>query len=457
MSYFASIFQNVTPDLDNSSTVNLAAGATFTGIAVATVNFSTLQVVLKATVASGACTCTVYIDQSNDGTNWDVSDEYVYVSNKNFGLTVQSVSSYYRIRVTNNSSTITNVFRLAATLCPIANSLPRSLSQQGLLQVGINSLQDEYGFRGQFSPASALQIAEPYRLCGTTFGTSNDVNFWTADASGTAATATVATGAATVSSGTASAGFAKFNSVQPARFEINNPNKFIGLFRLPTVAVANTIRGWGNINLNGSVAPQNGAYFSVDGSGVLHVNWAAGGTVTSVESGSFNGDVAQYTVDTLLHKYEIIYDLNGIWFSIDDKLIHKAVPTTALLTQVTDNFVTFWTTNTSAAGPATLECYGAAISRIGRSVQSSKTGRISGNAATYNFKIGSGLLNKIIFNNTSGTNVTIYDNTTANSPVLAIITTATAALGVWNIDLPFYTGLTIVTTGNNLDATVVYE
>jgi hypothetical protein len=40
---------------------------------------------------------------------------------------------------------------------------------------------------------------------------------------------------------------------------------------------------------------------------------------------------------------------------------------------------------------------------------------------------------------------------------MGIITTATAALGVWHYGIPFNTGLIIITTGNGLDATIVYE
>lgn len=46
---------------------------------------------------------------------------------------------------------------------------------------------------------------------------------------------------------------------------------------------------------------------------------------------------------------------------------------------------------------------------------------------------------------------------TGTSPSIGIITTATAALGVWDYYIPFNTGLIAITTGNSLDATIVYE
>jgi len=43
------------------------------------------------------------------------------------------------------------------------------------------------------------------------------------------------------------------------------------------------------------------------------------------------------------------------------------------------------------------------------------------------------------------------------SPVVGIITTAANALGSWDYSIPFNTGLILVTVGNGLDATIVYE
>ena len=85
MSYFASILQNASVDAGNTSSTNLAAGATWYGLSAdsspsgtprLTLGYGAIQIIFKATVASGNCTCTVYIDQSNDaGTIWDVIDQ----------------------------------------------------------------------------------------------------------------------------------------------------------------------------------------------------------------------------------------------------------------------------------------------------------------------------------------------------------------------------------------------
>jgi hypothetical protein len=452
-----SMIQDLHEIPENSSTANLAAGATFTGTVISTSGVAGIWVMLKATVAVGACTCTVFIDQSGDGTNWDVTDQYTYVSTKSFGVTVMAVGAHFRVRVTNNSSTITNVFRLFSALCPVANPLPRSLSQRGNLNTAVNRLQDQFDFYGHFTPSSALQVVEPYRLVGTTFGAAIDTNFWTALTSGAGSSSTVATGVATVGSGTANGGYGKMTTVRVARFVIDNPHKWRGIMRLPTVAVASSLRGWGPVILSAAVAPQNGAYFSVDAAGVLSVNTVSGGTITSVASGNFNGDSAQYILNTSQHIYDIIYSIAGVWFIVDGVLLHTVTSTTAQNSLVMDLPINFWATNTAIAAGATLECWGSAISRLGRDLSAPALGRISGAAATYLFKTGSGVLQRFIFNNVSGTTVTIYDNTTAVAPILAVITTSAAAHGVWDMQMPFYTGLTMVTVGANLDATVVYE
>lgn len=82
---------------------------------------------------------------------------------------------------------------------------------------------------------------------------------------------------------------------------------------------------------------------------------------------------------------------------------------------------------------------------------------LAGNAGTHVLKYGAGKLQKIIYNNTSGTSLTIYDGIDITGAIIGIITTASAALGTWIYDVSFSNGLTLVTVGNSLDATIVYE
>jgi hypothetical protein len=105
----------------------------------------------------------------------------------------------------------------------------------------------------------------------------------------------------------------------------------------------------------------------------------------------------------------------------------------------------------------TVHARTASIYRMGKFETQPIYYNITGNAATHVLKLGTGILHKIIYNNTSGTSLQIIDNTAGTTPSMGLITTATAALGVWNYGVPFNTGLIIITVGNGLDATIVYE
>lgn len=131
--------QDVNTDSNNSSVVNLASGATFTGISTSTLGVIGLQWGLKTSE-----NCTVYIDQSDDETNWDLCDTFNYkTSVGGRGETVQAIKSYWRIRVTNNGSSTTTYFRLSGVLCPIADPLPRSLTPTGRLKVSNEDINVE--------------------------------------------------------------------------------------------------------------------------------------------------------------------------------------------------------------------------------------------------------------------------------------------------------------------------
>lgn len=106
---------------------------------------------------------------------------------------------------------------------------------------------------------------------------------------------------------------------------------------------------------------------------------------------------------------------------------------------------------------STLAVRVASIFRLGKMETQPHYYHIAGDAATHTLKLGAGILHKIVYNNTTGTSLTIVDNVTGTSPVIGIITTASAALGDWDYGVPFNTGLILITAGNGLDATVVYE
>jgi len=333
-------------------------------------------------------------------------------------------------------------------------------SSTGSGRVSVHGLSDEFGFDAQFSPMRSLQVAEPYRLVGTTFGASIDTNFWTATNSGAASAAGVAVSVATVTSGTANSGYGKIRSVRDGRFIFAHPMKFRGGFRLPTVVKANTTRAWGPVSLS-TVTPQNGAYFSVNGSGVLSVNHVSNGTPVSVASGDFNGDVSQYIMDTNGHAYEIVYFTMGIWFYIDGKFIHSFIPTTSVLYRTASLPINFWAAN-SAGGTtsASLECWNTVIVRIGRAITAPRSTYVAGATAGQVLKIGDGTVQKInlsAINNNSA--ITLYDNTAASGTILWAFDSGNLdrAVSFDFGEMAFAIGLTIVQTGAGTKTTVSYE
>lgn len=128
------IIQEVTASLSNNyyspPAANLNAGATLTligesilGVAAIRVNFISDQ------------PCILYIDQSIDNINWDLTDTWIRLASQASGRTFQAVASYFRMRITNSGSSATTYLRLQTVLCPVMEVLPRALSSAGRLLV----------------------------------------------------------------------------------------------------------------------------------------------------------------------------------------------------------------------------------------------------------------------------------------------------------------------------------
>lgn len=130
LSGFSQIQQNITSSTYNSSTANLAAGASFTGTGETTLGIAGIQVQFKASQP-----CIIQVQQSIDNTNWDVDDEILVIADKPRARTVQAVGNYFRIIVTNIGNTTTSYLRLSVDLCPVVEALPRMLTNYGKLSL----------------------------------------------------------------------------------------------------------------------------------------------------------------------------------------------------------------------------------------------------------------------------------------------------------------------------------
>jgi len=317
-------------------------------------------------------------------------------------------------------------------------------------------IKDQYGFTGDATPNSEMIVANKIRLVGAIFnGAIVDTNFWTPSTS--TGTVTQVASELLLTSGTANGHYAKVHSVRRANWITGSSNKFRTQCRFESSDAGVTVRfgvGWG------ATMPTvtDGAYFKLVGS-TLSVNTMAGTSETSVASGVFNGT---YTAPTLTNNntYEILYALGKVYFLINNVIIHTATFATTHWTSGTTNFHIFADVVNTGDSSAIKHIFRMLnITRLGAILTKPTYKYISGAAATYVLKLGRGVLHSIIFNNTTGTSVTIYDAidaVTANTTV-AIITTIAECIGAWNYDIPFFSGLTIKTIGDNLNATIVYE
>ena len=518
MSYWKNIKQDVIADERNSSSTNLAIGNsyTFTGTATSTLGVAGIQVSLFADK-----NCIVKVEQSPNSTpNWDLIDTYYYTANANFGVTVQAISSYVRVVVTTMSET-TTVFRLQTALCPMVEVVPRSLDPLGNFKVTLqpdrfgNPVENSTLGELQVVKRTRLVGAQfdgntldpnfwnNAVSTGTITQTSSNVILTSGTANGHYAVlwsnrkARFVTGSSNkyrshirlADTGTANVRRRwGIGSISNYSFAVSGtPNVVVGNVytnnsQTFTVGVAGT--GVSAVSMIGTGAPSasgtltqvvgtggnltftsataqavvvDGAYFELDGT-TFSIVTCKGGSETRVSSGSFNGQYGYtYAPGITNTVYEIAYSNGSVTFIIAQIPLHKVTASTATWTNTMH--LNIFSSVRNSGNSSAVATYSRAmnITRIGELTTAPKSAHISGNAATYVLKYGPGTLHKIIFNNTSGTSITFYDDIVANANTMGVITTAAGALGSWPKDMDFYNGLTIVTAGNSLDAIITYE
>lgn len=321
------------------------------------------------------------------------------------------------------------------------------------------AISDDLGFPAYNTPTGETRTIEPVRLVGAGFeGTTIDTNFWTVAASGTSASAAQANCELVYTSGTSNTAVVTGYSVRRARYVSGSSMRARFIGRLGDTGTAGNKRRWG-IGWGASMPTvTDGAWFQVDGT-EFSVVTCKGGVETKVTT--FNGDLGQYaltasTASTAI--CEIYYTNTKIVFVMGGLVLHTVTASSDTWT-ATLAFHVFADSRNSDTLAASVEMHmrTASIYRMGKLETQPIYYHLSGNAATHTLKLGAGILHKIIFNNTSGTNITIVDNSTGSTPVVGVITTTSSCIGVWDYYIPFNNGLILITTGNSLDATIVYE
>ena len=449
-----SLEQNVIADTGNSSTTNLASGATFTGTGRTTLGVVGLQWSLKTDQ-----NCEVCVEESPDNTNWDIVYCFDYIASKGGrGETVQATQAFWRLRVTNSGVSTTSYFRLQGVLCPIAVPLPSELSHDGRLKSSstITGSQNE-DRHAWISPLNQLTTSPQYRLAGKSFsGATKDTNFWT-EAVTNGGTVDQVPGEVKLTTNTTANGTARYTSVRKARFVAGNPNMFTGGISFKTALTAGNVRRVGAYNGTEGV-DGDGYYFELDES-TFSVTTRKAGTDTRITNGNFNGHygVNWTPVASTYYKLDIEMTPMATFYYIDTKLLHKTAgghQTGTITLPITMEC------NNSGGATADIEmhCVGAIISRLGQIITNPTYKHIASND-TYICKYGAGKLHGIAINDPSAAcTLTIYDNTSATGTIIGIMALTTKVITPFymNYQLPFFTGLTIVTSANS-DFTIIYE
>ena len=313
----------------------------------------------------------------------------------------------------------------------------------------------------RISPVGGMIVESTDKEVGGGFVGSLDSVAWASGNSG-AGSAVAVTSKALLTSGTANNGYGFIKSATMGRFHYASANLCRGTWRLPTNSIAGHQAQWGALNFGALPAIQDGFFFSYDGStNTLSVNLANAGVITSIASGSFNGDIASYTLDNNAHKFEIVYQAFSAFFFVDNVLLHKFSPTTAQLSgNMALNASSISRNTGSGVLSGTLECWAQSIVRFGGVPPSPQFLNIAALGTTV-IKLGPGTLQRIIINTTgSASNTfTIYDNTAGSGTKIGTVSGSGASSGsTLNYGCDFQNGLTIVSAaGTSADITVVYD
>jgi len=435
------MIQDVIADANNSSVDNILFGETWSGTPSNTLGVVGLQFSLKTDQ-----NCTIYIDQSPDGTKWDVIDSYNYIASLGGnGWTTQAVNSHVRVRVKNDGLSATTYFRCQMALCPTVEAVPRSLSEDGRLKTECH-ISDNLNRHVSITPNGQLLTNETTRLVGTSFNNSNyDENFWLTG--GTDGGFVLIDGEAQLFTSTNPIGYSKVESVAKARFVPGYANKFTGLARLVTTQTTGNTRQFGTYDDN------DGFYFVMSGI-TFGVGSRKNGVDTIINSGSFNGDLgSQIVMNTNIQKLSIEITPNKISYFVGDSLLHLLTQPQELLSNTLELPIRIENFNNGSTINHELYLRMALIVRHGP-LNTESAYKFIGTNATTICKYGAGRLHKIVNVDNAGS-VTIYDNIVAGGTQIAVIDTA-KALGTLDFDCPFSNGLTIV-TASGAKITVIYE
>jgi hypothetical protein len=306
--------------------------------------------------------------------------------------------------------------------------------------VGIKDNQD--GREIMITSTRELRIAESVRLAGRGFeGSVLDTNYWVSTMA-TGGTFPQGNGIISLITTTDSGSSSKIVSADIARYVSSASNQFRAISRFTTSGVTNNVRRIGAFNSN------NGYLFELSGT-TFSVVSRKNSSDTKVSSG-FNGNIStSYTLDTSTHTFEIVYGVTTVEFYIDGELLHKMSSPSDPLVGAYSLPITLENTNTGiVTGSPQLDCRGASIARLGTFNTAPQSLAID-TATTNTLKLNAGIIKSVFYcKPVNGSTMNIYDNTAASGTKIATVAPPNGVAPFHlNFEIPFSTGLTVVTTG----------
>jgi hypothetical protein len=448
------ITQTAIIDSGNSTTASLAASASFVGTSTATSGYNAIRVSLKTDQNS-----TLYIEQSSDNTNWDITDTYMYHTSVGlFGGVGQVISPYYRVCVKNTGVSNQTYLRLQSSLCPVEESLPRSLDSNGNLKVGVREIVDNYSFSVENTATGEMRTVVPYRLIGSSFsGSTLDSNYWVSG-SGTGSIS-VSSAQMTLSTGSSTNGGINVQSLRTARYVGGASLRTRIVMRLPDTGTNLNVRRWGSFNLS------DGAFFELSGSS-LSVVTRKTGVDTPVLNNNFNGQLgAAISVPTTVQTWEIYWTNSKVWFILNDEILHVLSASSTTWSDTMSHPLRFENNNNaSASNVVAMNVRTATTYRLGNALTQPTSSYTSGTNAGKLLKVGGGnLVSAIIGSQATTSVVTLYDGINTSGSVIFSYTYTQGAQAnnqPFNLDfkgLPFFTGLFLVIGTANSNVLVIYE
>lgn len=126
------LLQDVFLSTANSTAVNLEGAQIFTGTGESTKGVNSIDV-----GAHSDQNITIEIQQSHDNAVWDHSYTFLLAANTSTIRNFKALAGYFRIKVTNTSSSVTTAMHVKTALSPISEVLPGELSAAGNLKVSV--------------------------------------------------------------------------------------------------------------------------------------------------------------------------------------------------------------------------------------------------------------------------------------------------------------------------------